>query len=246
VKFTDFCKKHLFSAKFTDFREKLIFRKTPIFCKNRFSGIQCFSKKSGFQGAALSFTGIAEKLRDVWYSTHQAGKWNVGMRRARDRRSGRRPPSPSHKLGRPHARPHPPQNLRTVGGPSPPQTGPHPLPAARRRPPQPWGRGYQSSLFYFDYDTWFYNGTMTRQCGKQPMTDLSTSLAGSQRRPGRGLNNTWACSPGQPSRPRGAMPPRAARTTPSWRAWRRSVPTPPAAPDVAVSCSAPHAPHDPC
>lgn len=35
--------------------------------------------EAGFQGAARSFTGIAEKLRGVGYSTHQAGKWNVGM-----------------------------------------------------------------------------------------------------------------------------------------------------------------------
>ena len=58
--------------------------------------------ESGMQGAARSFTGIAEKLRGVGYATAQVGKWNAGM---------------AHES----------------------QT--------------PSGRGYDSSLFYFDYDT---------------------------------------------------------------------------------------------
>jgi arylsulfatase B len=101
--------------------------------------------EAGFQGAALAFTGIAEKLKSVGYMTAQAGKWNAGM---------------AHES----------------------QT--------------PSGRGYDSSLFYFDYDTWFYNGTMydQKKCDGGPMTDLSTSVAGSRTMPGVGLNNTWACS----------------------------------------------------
>jgi arylsulfatase A-like enzyme len=34
--------------------------------------------EAGFQGAARSFTGIAEKLRGVGYMTGQCGKWNAG------------------------------------------------------------------------------------------------------------------------------------------------------------------------
>lgn len=98
--------------------------------------------EAGFQGAARSFTGIAEKLRSVGYSTHQVGKWNAGMA--------------LHK-----------------------QT--------------PAGRGYDSSLYYYDYDTFFWNNTIEK-CGHNPMTDLSTSLGGGPATPAWGMNNTWACS----------------------------------------------------
>jgi hypothetical protein len=52
-------------------------------------------------------------------------------------------------------------------------------------------------LYYYDYDTFFFNNTI-EFCGhgatKMPMTDLSTSLSGSPATPAWGLNNTWACS----------------------------------------------------
>ena len=103
--------------------------------------------EAGFQGAARSFTGIAEKLRGVGFSTHLVGKWNAGMA--------------LHK-----------------------QT--------------PSGRGYDSSLYYYDYDTFFWNGTVetcTRASGGDTMmTDLSTSINGGPATPAWGMNNTWRCS----------------------------------------------------
>ena len=98
---------------------------------------------AGFQGAAVNFTGIAEKLKGVGYSTHMVGKWNAGM--AHQRQS-------------------------------------------------PAGRGYDSSLFYYDYDTFFWNGTMGA-CGTTAITDLSMSEGSKARTvPAHGLNNTWDCS----------------------------------------------------
>jgi len=99
--------------------------------------------KAGFQGVARDFTGVAEKLRGVGYSTHQVGKWNAGM-------------------------------------------------ALHRQTPS--GRGYDSSLFYFDYDTWFFNGSTVNGCQKIGVVDLSTNLHGGPNIPGWGLNNTFQCS----------------------------------------------------
>ena len=49
---------------------------------------------------------------------------------------------------------------------------------------------------YYDYDTFFWNGTTVGRCApnKTAITDLSSSLGGSPSGPGLGLNNTWACS----------------------------------------------------
>jgi arylsulfatase I/J len=57
----------------------------------------------------------------------------------------------------------------------------------------PMGRGYDSSLFYFDYDTYFWNETRL-VCKPQGITtDLSTSY-GQSLQPANMLNNTWECS----------------------------------------------------
>jgi arylsulfatase I/J len=97
---------------------------------------------NGFQGAAANFTGIANKLKGVGYSTAQSGKWNAGM---------------------------------------------------AYKKVTPMGRGYDSSLFYFDYDTYFWNETRL-VCKPQGITtDLSTSY-GQSLQPANMLNNTWECS----------------------------------------------------
>ena len=97
---------------------------------------------SGFQGAAVNFTGIGNKLKSVGYSTSAVGKWNAGI---------------------------------------------------AYKKVTPVGRGYDSSLIYYDYDTFFFNGTR-HMCKPQGITtDLSISY-GQSLLPATTLNNTWACS----------------------------------------------------
>jgi arylsulfatase I/J len=97
---------------------------------------------NGIQGAALNFTGVANKLKSVGYATAQVGKWNAGL---------------AYKKS------------------------------------TPVGRGYDSSLFYYDYDTYFWNETR-HVCKPQGITtDLSTSF-GQTLQPATMLNNTWDCS----------------------------------------------------
>ena len=149
--------------------------------------------EAGMQGAARSFTGLAEKLRDVGYMTAQAGKWNAGV---------------AHESQTPH------------------------------------GRGYESSLFYFDYDTWFYNETLTASCPKRgPVTDLSTSLAGGATHPARRLNNTWACSQANQS---AAACPHGYQDDLFIARVEEVIANASRTPDVPLFLFyAPHAPHDP-
>jgi arylsulfatase B len=151
--------------------------------------------EAGFQGAARSFTGIAEKLRGVGYSTHQVGKWNAGMA--------------LHK-----------------------QT--------------PAGRGYNSSLYYYDYDTFFWNNTI-ENCRVDktvfPMTDLSTSLNGGPATPAWGMNNTWECS--QSNETPEACP-HGYQDDLFMRRVEEVISNASAAPDTPLFLFwAPHAPHDP-
>ena len=89
--------------------------------------------QAGFQGVARDFTGVAEKLAGVGYSTHQVGKWNAGMALERQSPAGRgyqvRPSvRPSHLRGRCR---HPPRAL-TLRTPAPPHG-----PAPPLHPPSP-------------------------------------------------------------------------------------------------------------
>lgn len=56
----------------------------------------------------------------------------------------------------------------------------------------PAGRGYNSSLGYYDYDTFFWNGTIGscgNGTGRHMVTDLWDTNA-----PAHGQNNSWSCS----------------------------------------------------
>ena len=76
-------------------------------------------------------------------------------------------------------------SLRTPSAPTLARIPLTPLPTFPRH-----ATGYDTSLFYFDYDTWFFNGTTTAGCPPHHtgVTDLSTNVDGGRSGPAVGLN----------------------------------------------------------